>query len=73
MKTYRTYLNVAVVVLVALFAALLQTQTAQGVALQQSFFYFPGDGQRNNNGYIGDYCCTGETATVSTPNGDAIG
>lgn len=27
-------------------------------------FEFPGAGWRNNNGWIGDFCCTGETATV---------
>jgi hypothetical protein len=73
MKTYRTYLNVAVVVLVVLLAALLQAQTAQGAALRRSTFNFPGHGQPNNNRQIGDFCCTGETAIVSTPNGDAIG
>jgi hypothetical protein len=36
-------------------------------------FYFPGDGRRNNNKKIGDFCCTGETATVSNENGNAIG
>lgn len=42
-------------------------------SLRQSSFYFPGDGQRNNNEQIGDFCCTGETATVYTTSGDPVG
>ncbi|MBI4555975.1 MAG: hypothetical protein HY706_00200 [Candidatus Hydrogenedentes bacterium] len=34
---------------------------------------FPGGGIPNNNGYIGPFCCTGETATVFAANGQAIG
>ena len=31
---------------------------------QQKTFVFPGGGEKNNNSTIGDFCCTGETATI---------
>ena len=41
--------------------------------LEQTSFYLPGDGVLNNNGYIGPFCCTGETATVRRSDGSPIG
>jgi hypothetical protein len=41
--------------------------------LENSTFEFPGAGKRNNNGTIGDFCCTGETATIRTEQGTPIG
>jgi hypothetical protein len=36
-------------------------------------FEFPGAGERNNNQTIGDFCCTGETATVRISDGTPCG
>jgi len=36
-------------------------------------FTFPGPGRRNENQQIGDFCCTGETATVLNPNNVPLG
>jgi hypothetical protein len=36
-------------------------------------FNLPADGTSNANGYIGPFCCTGHTATVTSSGGDAIG
>jgi hypothetical protein len=33
----------------------------------------PGAGVRNNNDTIGDFCCTGETATIRTAQGTPAG
>jgi len=41
--------------------------------LAKDSFEFPGDGQKNQNQTIGDFCCTGETATVQTNMGSALG
>jgi hypothetical protein len=41
--------------------------------LENATFEFPGAGKRNNNGTIGDFCCTGETATIRTEQGTPIG
>jgi hypothetical protein len=41
--------------------------------LQNKTFELPGAGQRNNNESIGDFCCTGETATIRTAQGTAAG
>jgi len=41
--------------------------------LAETTFVFPGGGKRNDNGIIGDFCCTGETATVQTDRGVPIG
>jgi len=43
------------------------------VVLRQSRFVFPMDGQPNNNGPIGPFCCTGRTATLSTVDGYVVG
>lgn len=50
-----------------------QTEAAPSLGLERSSFFLPGDGERNNNDYIGDFCCTGETATVRTTDGTSIG
>jgi hypothetical protein len=34
------------------------------LSLESETFEFPGAGERNGNRTIGDFCCTGETATV---------
>jgi hypothetical protein len=41
--------------------------------LQYKTFEFPGAGIRNNNETIGDFCCTGETATLRTAQGAPVG
>jgi hypothetical protein len=41
--------------------------------LQNKIFEFPGAGVRNNNDTIGDFCCTGETATIRTAQGIPAG
>jgi hypothetical protein len=41
--------------------------------LQNKTFEFPGAGERNNNETIGDFCCTGETATIRTVRGMPTG
>jgi hypothetical protein len=71
MKRYQTHFSVTAFFLLLVFSLFIQA--AHGAALQKSSFYLPGDGKRNNNRTIGDYCCTGETATVRTPDGNAIG
>lgn len=43
------------------------------VALRQASFHLPIDGKPNNNGFIGPFCCTGRTATVSTTDGRPVG
>jgi len=35
-----------------------------GVGLPTRYVDFPGGGIRNNNQYVGDFCCTGETASI---------
>lgn len=44
-----------------------------GLDLATRTFEFPGAGQRNNNQTIGDFCCTGETATIRTTEGKIAG
>jgi hypothetical protein len=72
-----------------LFAAIAASQFANGAGslaarapqltapsvfqLQNKTFEFPGAGQRNNNETIGDFCCTGETATIRTAQGTPAG
>lgn len=36
-------------------------------------FILPGGGQRNNNATIGDFCCTGETLTISNQSNAPLG
>lgn len=48
---------------------LLASSASAQVALQPSRFFFPKDGQPNNNGYVGPFCCTGRTAVVRTVDG----
>ena len=36
-------------------------------------FVFPGGGIRNNNNYLGDFCCTGETGVVQDNFGNYVG
>jgi hypothetical protein len=43
------------------------------LSLETTAFEFPGAGERNNNGTIGDFCCTGETATVRISQGTPVG
>jgi hypothetical protein len=50
-----------------------QTPPAFLLPVENSSFEFPGAGKRNNNGTIGDFCCTGETATIRTTQGTPIG
>lgn len=48
-------------------------ESASAFALSKHTFTFPGDGTKNNNGTIGPFCCTGETATVTKVNGSPVG
>lgn len=43
------------------------------LSLETFSFEFPGAGERNNNRTIGDFCCTGHTATVRTRQGAPVG
>lgn len=36
-------------------------------------FELPGDGTPNDNGYVGPFCCTGETAVVKSDDGRELG
>jgi len=47
--------------------------TANEVQLRQTYFFFPGSGERNNNHSIGPFCCTGETATITSGDGQPLG
>jgi len=42
-------------------------------ALVQSTFSFPSEGTPNNNGYIGPFCCTGQTVTIESIDGHVVG
>jgi hypothetical protein len=42
-------------------------------SLETTAFEFPGAGEPNNNRMIGDFCCTGETATVRSSQGTPMG
>ena len=50
-----------------------KTSDKTSIVLAKGSFEFPGDGQKNNNQSIGDFCCTGETATVQTNMGAPLG
>jgi hypothetical protein len=43
------------------------------LTIESTTFEFPGAGERNNNRTIGDFCCTGETATVRAAQGTPLG
>ncbi len=43
------------------------------LAFETAAFEFPGAGERNSNRTIGDFCCTGETATVRASQGTPVG
>jgi hypothetical protein len=45
----------------------------KSISLQSTTFEFPGAGERNNNRAIGDFCCTGETATLRDSDGTPVG
>jgi hypothetical protein len=49
------------------------TSTAENVELQKDSFRFPEDGQPNNNGRIGPFCCTGRTVTIKKTDGNPVG
>lgn len=50
-----------------------QPSAPADLQLQNKIFEFPGAGVRNNNDTIGDFCCTGETATIHTAQGAPAG
>jgi hypothetical protein len=50
-----------------------QEKPQSHLRLENTTFEFPGAGKRNNNGTIGDFCCTGETAIIRTAQGTPIG
>lgn len=45
----------------------------QDPSLVQSTFLLPFDATPNNNGFIGPFCCTGDTATITSVEGHAVG
>jgi hypothetical protein len=47
--------------------------TRSALSLATTTFEFPGAGEHNDNGTIGDFCCTGETAVVRTRQGIPVG
>src|SRR5690242_16559938 len=49
------------------------TTNRSSLRLAKKSFEFPGDGQKNNNRTIGDFCCTGETAIIQTSSGSPLG
>ena len=49
------------------------TGDATQAALSRTTFVLPGDGTKNNNQSIGPFCCTGETVTVRSTTGSALG
>lgn len=75
----RTAIPAAVMILLCTAgAANVQAQTVSSDSSRQfhlvkESFEFPGDGTRNDNRTIGDFCCTGETATVQSDSGAPLG
>lgn len=63
----------AIFLLVLPFAPNALAAPKPAISLQSTSFAFPGAGERNNNQTIGDFCCTGETATVWAANGTPAG
>ena len=58
----------------ALAASRPPQQTAPPLLqLENNSFELPGDGRRNNNETVGDFCCTDKTATIRTAQGTPIG
>lgn len=50
-----------------------RSPNAGNVELQKDSFRFPEDGQPNNNGRIGPFCCTGRTVTIKRTDGIPVG
>lgn len=50
-----------------------ERRRAEASTFPRTSFRLPGDGTRNNNAQIGPFCCTGETLTVRTADGRAVG
>jgi hypothetical protein len=48
-------------------------RSGQAVMLPTRSIYFPGGGWKNNNQYIGDFCCTGETAPILDNSNACVG
>jgi len=69
----------AVVAMVLVMVSPLHAKTdsarteTEDVKLQKYSFRLPGDGQRNNNGSIGPFCCTGQTAIIRRADGIPVG
>jgi len=69
----------AVVAMVLAMASPLHAKTdaprteAEDVQLQKYSFRLPDEGQRNNNGSIGPFCCTGRTAIIRRADGIPVG
>ncbi len=57
--------------LIATSSTALAARTA--LSLETRTFEFPGAGEFNNNRIIGDFCCTGKTATVRSNQGTPVG
>jgi hypothetical protein len=82
MKSSLFSILASIVMIVASSGSRQETSTAPRAAqekpqsrlrLENTMFEFPGAGKHNNNGTIGDFCCTGETATIRTAQGTPIG
>jgi len=46
---------------------------AQPVTITRTFFVMPADGVPNNDQKIGDFCCTGRTASIVASSGTPVG
>jgi hypothetical protein len=63
-------------VLSGLLSSMASTEAqapSNSLHLAKQSFELPGDGERNDNRRIGDFCCTGETATVQNDAGAPVG
>jgi hypothetical protein len=69
----RFFIPFSLVLLATVAARAPRTAVPSTFELQSKAFEFPGAGQRNNNDTIGDFCCTGETATIRTAQGTPAG
>ena len=56
--------------LLIVFLLILAAPNSQS---QRKTFIFPGGGVKNNNATIGDFCCTGETATIYNSSNVPVG
>lgn len=50
-----------------------RVRTSVNPSLPDRMINFPGGGVRNNNQYVGDFCCTGETASILDNTNTTVG